>query len=60
VQSPKLSLYTRMDADRSGFTNLFLAGDWTRNGLNAGAAESAVRSGARCALAIAGLLEPLP
>ena len=56
VQSPKNSVYTRMDADQSGFSNLILAGDWTLNGLNAGAAESAARSGARAALAIAGTL----
>ena len=60
VQSPKNSVYTRMDANQSGFSNLIVAGDWTRNGLNAGAAESATRSGARAALAIAGKLKPLP
>ncbi|MGA9795944.1 MAG: NAD(P)-binding protein [Rhizomicrobium sp.] len=59
VQSPKNSVYTRMDADQSGFSNLFLAGDWTLNGLNAGAAEAAAKSGARCALAIVGKLPPL-
>ncbi len=60
VQSPKNSVFTRMDADQSGLTNLFLAGDWTLNGLNAGAAEAAARSGARCAAAIGGTLTPLP
>jgi uncharacterized protein with NAD-binding domain and iron-sulfur cluster len=60
VQSPKNSVFTRMDADQSGLTNLFLAGDWTLNGLNSGCAESAARSGARCAQAIAGTLTPLP
>ncbi len=58
VQSPKNSVYTRMDADQSGFANLFLAGDWTLNGLNAGAAGAAAKSGARCASAIAGTLRP--
>ena len=58
VQSPKNSVYNRMDANQSGLTNLFLTGDWTRNGLNAGAAEAAARSGARCAEAIAGTLLP--
>ncbi len=58
VQSPKNSVFTRMDANQSGVTNLFLTGDWTRNGLNAGAAEAAARSGARCAQAIAGTLVP--
>jgi uncharacterized protein with NAD-binding domain and iron-sulfur cluster len=60
VQAPKNSVYTRMDADQSGFSNLFLAGDWTLNGLNSGCAEAAARSGARCAQAIAGTLTPLP
>ena len=59
VQSPKNSLYTRMDADQSGFDNLFLTGDWTLNGLNSGCAEGAAKSGARCAKAIAGALPPL-
>lgn len=60
VQSPKNSVYTRMDANESGLINLFLTGDWTRNGLNSGCAEAAARSGSRCALAIAGKLPPLP
>jgi uncharacterized protein with NAD-binding domain and iron-sulfur cluster len=59
VQSPKNSVYTRMDANQSGFDNLFLTGDWTLNGLNSGCAEAAARSGARCAQAIAGALPPL-
>lgn len=59
VQSPKNSVYTRMDANQSGLSNLFLAGDWTLNGLNAGAAEAAAKSGARCAQAIAGTLKPM-
>lgn len=58
VQSPKNSVYTRMDAQQSGLTNLFLAGDWTLNGINSGCAESAARSGWRCALAVAGTLPP--
>ena len=60
VQSPKNSVYKRMDANQSGLTNLFLTGDWTRNGINSGCAESAARSGYRCALAIVGKLPPLP
>lgn len=59
VQSPKNSVYTRMDADQSGLTNLYLTGDWTLNGLNSGCAEAAARSGWRCAQAIAGMLPPL-
>ncbi len=60
VQSPKNSVYTRMDANESGLDNLFLTGDWTLNGLNSGCAEAAARSGARCADAIGGTLTPLP
>lgn len=48
-----------MDANQSGFSNLFLAGDWTLNGLNSGCAEGAAISGARCAQAVAGTLVPL-
>jgi uncharacterized protein with NAD-binding domain and iron-sulfur cluster len=58
VQSPKNSVQTRMDADQSGLGNLYLAGDWTLNGLNSGCAEAAARSGWRCAQAIAGMLQP--
>lgn len=59
VQSPKNSVHSRMDANESGLQNLFLAGDWTRNGINAGCVEAAVRSGVRCSQAIAGDLPPL-
>ena len=59
VQSPPSSIKTRMDANESGLGNLFLAGDWTLNGINSGCAESAARSGWRCAQAIAGDLPPL-
>jgi uncharacterized protein with NAD-binding domain and iron-sulfur cluster len=48
------SLPARLRAEESGFGNLFLCGDWTRNGLNAGAAEAAVMSGVICARAIWG------
>ncbi len=60
VQAPTGSLYTRMDADESGVDNLFLTGDWTHNGINSGCAESAARSGYRCALTIFGRKPPLP
>jgi hypothetical protein len=42
----------RLRADESGYTNLFLAGDWTDSGLNAGCIESAVMSGLRAANAV--------
>ncbi len=41
----------RLRSHESGFDNLVLAGDWTRNAINGGCAESAVMSGldaARC------------
>lgn len=44
----------RLRADRSGYVNLFLAGDWTDNGLNAGCIEAAVLSGLQSANAVLG------
>ncbi|WP_170311868.1 NAD(P)-binding protein [Sulfitobacter sabulilitoris] len=39
----------RLRADRSGFDNLWLAGDWTYTGINAGCVEAAAMSGLRAA-----------
>ncbi len=50
---PKTIQY-RLRADRSGFRNLCIAGDWTLNGVNAGCVEAAVMSGFRAARAIGG------
>jgi uncharacterized protein with NAD-binding domain and iron-sulfur cluster len=44
----------RLRSDQSGFTNLYLAGDWTRNGLNAGCVEAAVMSGMQASRGICG------
>lgn len=44
----------RLRPDQSGFDNLFLAGDWTYNGINAGCVEAAVMSGMRAAAGLAG------
>ena len=44
----------RLKPGESGFTNLYLAGDWTDTGFNAGCIEAAVVSGIRAANAIAG------
>ncbi len=44
----------RLAAGESGFANVFLAGDWTRCGLNAGCVEAAVTSGLLAANAITG------
>lgn len=38
----------------SGFENLYLAGDWTRNGLNAGCVEAATMSGLQASRALSG------
>lgn len=53
---PGSSAY-RMRSDQSGFDNLYLAGDWTYNGINAGCVEAAAISGRRAAAGLAG--EPL-
>ena len=44
----------RLSPGGSGVRNLFLAGDWTRNGLNAGCIEATVFSGFVCSREIAG------
>jgi len=44
----------RLAADQSGVDNLFIAGDWTRTGLDAGCVEAAVMSGLQAARAICG------
>lgn len=42
----------RLDSDESGYDNLVLAGDWTKNALSIGCLESAVMSGIRAATCI--------
>ncbi len=44
VLSVKGSTQYRLHADKSGFSNLYLAGDWTVNGINAGCVEATVMS----------------
>jgi uncharacterized protein with NAD-binding domain and iron-sulfur cluster len=44
----------RLDPGASGFTNLYLAGDWTSNGLNTLCVEAAVMSGMRAASCLSG------
>lgn len=44
----------RLRPDRSGFANLYLAGDWTDSGLNAGCIEAATMSGLQAANALLG------
>lgn len=54
VLSVRGSLFSRLRPGSSGFANLFLAGDWTRNDLNYGCIEAAVMSGRQAARAISG------
>jgi uncharacterized protein with NAD-binding domain and iron-sulfur cluster len=44
----------RPASDGSGFSNLFLAGDWIRTGLNAGCVEAATMAGMQASRAICG------
>jgi hypothetical protein len=44
----------RLRPDESGYDNLFLAGDWTDSGLNAGCIEAAVLSGLQAGNAVLG------
>ena len=44
----------RLRSDESGYDNLFLAGDWTDSGINAGCIEAAVLSGLQAANAVQG------
>jgi uncharacterized protein with NAD-binding domain and iron-sulfur cluster len=50
----------RLRADQSGYANLFLAGDWTRNGIDGGSVEAAVTSGMLAARAISGSPKVVP
>lgn len=52
--------YRLLPHDPDGFRNLFLAGDWTRNGMNCGAMESAVIGGRLAAAALTDELDGLP
>ena len=48
------SIEKRLAPGNSGFKHLYLAGDWTRNGLDVGAVEAAVSSGRLAARAVLG------
>jgi uncharacterized protein with NAD-binding domain and iron-sulfur cluster len=50
------STTARLRADRSGFRNLWLAGDWTYTGINAGCVEAAAMSGLRAAAGLMGVV----
>ena len=54
VLSVPNSVQYRLAPDNSGFENLFLAGDWTRCGINAGCVEAATISGLGAARGLTG------
>jgi uncharacterized protein with NAD-binding domain and iron-sulfur cluster len=54
VLSVKGSTQHRLRSAASGFDNLYLAGDWTSNGVNAGCVEAAAISGIQAAAGILG------
>ncbi len=54
VLTPKGTVKDRLGAGDSGVENLYLAGDWTRNGIDGGCVEAAVASGVQAASALRG------
>jgi hypothetical protein len=50
----------RLKSADTGFDNLFLAGDWTHNGLNVGCVESAAMSGVQACRGISGWPKVIP
>ena len=52
--TPAGSVEHRLPSGDSGFENLALAGDWTRNGIDGGCVEAAVISGIEAAASISG------
>lgn len=54
VLSVPNSVQYRLPPDGSGFDNLYLAGDWTRCGINAGCVEAATISGLAAARGLTG------
>ncbi len=60
VLSAAGSTQYRMDSGATGFSNLFIAGDWVRTPMNAGCVEAAVMGGIQAARAIAKNSTALP
>ena len=54
VQTPPGSVDSRLKPDGSDFSNLLLAGDWTKNGFDIGAVEATVMSGMLASRALCG------
>jgi uncharacterized protein with NAD-binding domain and iron-sulfur cluster len=59
VLTPAGSVRHRLPSDRSGFENLVLAGDWTKNGIDGGCVEAAVVSGMQAARGVIGVQNPI-
>ncbi|MFL5884889.1 MAG: acetoacetate decarboxylase family protein, partial [Thermoleophilaceae bacterium] len=59
VLTPAGSVKHRLQADESGYENLFLAGDWVKTGLDAGCVEAAVMGGMQASRAICGVPEDI-
>jgi uncharacterized protein with NAD-binding domain and iron-sulfur cluster len=55
VLTPARSVNQRLRSDESGFDNLVLAGDWTKNGIDGGCVEAAVTSGMQAARKLTGI-----
>jgi uncharacterized protein with NAD-binding domain and iron-sulfur cluster len=60
VLTPAGSVEHRLPSGDSGFENLSLAGDWTRNGIDGGCVEAAVISGMEAAERITGVGHVIP
>jgi hypothetical protein len=60
VLTPPGTVERRLRAGESGFQNLALAGDWTRNGICGGSVEAAVTSGRMAARALCGEPAQIP
>lgn len=58
VLTPSGTVQSRLGAGESGVSNLYLAGDWTRNGIDGGCVEAAMTSGIQAALALIGSTGP--
>lgn len=54
VMSVVNSTKYRLQTDQSGYSNLFLTGDWIKTGLNAGCVEAAVMAGMQTSRAMSG------
>jgi len=54
VMSVVNSTKYRLQTDQSGFSNLYLTGDWIKTGLNAGCVEAAVMAGMQTSRAMSG------